>query len=125
MWTASFSAPLTIIRVAGDVNKVGVATAGTGGGMFTIRANGSWEFNPAGGFNDLAVGQTRTTSLAYTVSDDYDDTGSATLTVTVTGVNDALTAVADVGTTDDNTVRTVTDGDVGSVGGRFTVSNKR
>ena len=107
---------LTIIRVAGAGNKVGVATAGTGGGNFIIRANGSWEFDPGTAFNDLAVGATRTSSVTYTASDDYDGTGSATVTVTVSGVNDALTAVADVGATDDNTVLTVNDGDTGSTG---------
>ena len=108
--------PLTIIRVAGAGNKVGVATAGSGGGNFIIRANGSWSFDPGTAFNDLAVGATRTSSVTYTASDDYDGTGSATVTVTVSGVNDALTAVADVGATDDNTVLTVNDGDTGSIG---------
>ena len=106
--------PLTIIRVAGAGNKVGVATAGSGGGSFIIRANGSWSFDPGTAFNDLAVGATRTSSVTYTASDDYDGTGSATVTVTVSGVNDALTAVADVGATDDNTVLTVADGATGT-----------
>ena len=108
--------PLTIIRVAGAGNKVGVATAGSGGGNFIIRANGSWSFDPGTAFNDLAVGATRTSSVTYTASDDYDGTGSATVTVTVSGVNDALTATDDTGATDDNTVLTVNDGDTGSTG---------
>ena len=47
----------------------GVRTSGSDGGSFTIRANGSWEFNPGTDFDDLKAGVTRTTSVEYTASD--------------------------------------------------------
>ena len=81
--------------------NVGKATEGSHGGQFTINADGSWRFNPGGGFDDLAASATRTTSVTYTVFDGHGGTATATLTVTVTGVNDAPTAGNDLATTDD------------------------
>ena len=52
---------LTITEVGGDTSSVGKATDGSDGGSFTIRANGSWEFNPGTDFDDLKAGVTKTT----------------------------------------------------------------
>ncbi len=104
---------LTITEVDGDTSSVGKATSGSDGGSFTIRANGSWEFNPGTDFDDLKAGVTRTTSVEYTASDGS-LTDTATLTVTVTGANDGLTANDDAGTTTENTDLTVADGDTGT-----------
>ena len=60
-------------------------------------------------FDDLAAGVTRTTSVVYTASDGT-LTDTATLTVTVTGTNDGLTANDDAGTTTENKMLTVADG---------------
>ena len=93
--------PLTVTMVKGyteaaDENgehtteqdvAAGVETYGSHGGVFTIEANGAWEFDPNSDFDDLSVGATRTTSVTVTTSDGT-DTGTATLTVTVTGAND-------------------------------------
>ncbi len=46
------------------------------------------------GFNDLAAGETRTTSVTYTATDSQGRHVSSTLTVTVTGTNDAPTSTA-------------------------------
>ena len=89
--------------------SVGKATAGSGGGSFTIRADGSWDFDPGTAFNDLAAGVTRTTSVVYTASDGS-LTDTATLTVTVTGTNDGLTANDDAGTTTENKMLPTTGG---------------
>ncbi len=108
---------LTITEVGGKSANVGKATAGSGGGSFTIRADGSWDFNPGTAFDDLAAGVTKTTSVVYTASDRNDGTGltdTATLTVTVTGTNDAPVAVADVGATDQDTKLTVADDATGT-----------
>ena len=114
----------TIAAVGPDAKNqqaanVGAATAGTdengnAGGSFTIRADGSWEFDPGADFDDLATGATRTTSVQYTVADGNGGTDTATLTVTVTGANDGLTANNDRGTTTENTPRIVADGDTGT-----------
>ena len=110
---------LTITEVDGDTSSVGKATDGSDGGKFTLRANGSWEFNPGTDFDDLKAGVTKTTSVEYTASDGS-LTDTATLTVTVTGANDGLTANDDAGTTTENTDLTVADGTTGTTSGTTT-----
>ena len=112
---------LTITEVDGDTSSVGKATSGSDGGSFTIRANGSWEFNPGTDFDDLKAGVTKTTSVEYTASDGS-LTDTATLTVTVTGTNDGLTANDDAGTTTENTDLTVADGATGTTSGTTTIN---
>ena len=73
----------------------GTAIDAVDGGIFTINADGSYTFNPNGDFNDLAVDEDRETSVTYTVSDGQGGSDTATLTVTVTGENDAPVAVDD------------------------------
>ncbi|MEJ6010518.1 Ig-like domain-containing protein [Novosphingobium aquae] len=65
----------------------------------TIATDGSYSFNPAdAAYQSLAVGETKAVVANYTVSDGKGGTATSTLTVTVTGVNDAPVAKADVGT---------------------------
>ena len=107
-------ATLTITNFAGAaLVNAGATTAGTGGGSFTIRADGSWEFDPGTSFDDLATGKTRTTSVAYTVAGDG-ATDRGTLTVTVTGVNDAPTAKDDTGAAGNRVRQLIADGDTGT-----------
>ena len=92
---------------------MGQAVAGTNAGLFTIRADGSYSFDPNGAFNDLAVGASRDTSVTYQISDGQGSTSTATLTVTVTGTNDAPTVVqpvADQSARDGDGVRLATAG---------------
>src|SRR5690606_33236109 len=79
---------LTVLRVNGIATDVGGAVAGSNGGTFTLRADGSYTFNPGNDFQSLGVDQSATTSISYTVSDGEGSTSTATLTVTVTGTND-------------------------------------
>ena len=61
----------------------------------TLAANGGYTFNAAdAAYQSLAVGQTRAVVANYTVSDGKSPPVSQTLTVTVTGVNDAPTVAA-------------------------------
>ena len=98
---------LSITEVDGDPANLGRATEGTDGGQFTINDDGSWSFDPDNSFNNLTVGLTKDTSVDYTVSDANGRTGTATLTVTVSGVNTAPVAVDDSGRTPQNEVLTV------------------
>ncbi|MBM0171436.1 cadherin-like domain-containing protein, partial [Altererythrobacter sp. C41] len=62
----------------------------------TLNSDGSYSFDPSdAAYQDLAVGETRDVVASYTVSDGNGGTASSTLTITVTGANDAPTAVAD------------------------------
>ncbi|EJN03643.1 Ig-like domain-containing protein [Phyllobacterium sp. YR531] len=78
--------PLTVTLVNGA--QPGTSVTGSNGGSFIINANGSYSFNPSNSFDDLKPGETRSTSVTYTVSDGNGGTDTATLTVVVTGAND-------------------------------------
>lgn len=68
--------------VNGSADNVGVATAGSTGGLFTISSSGDWVFDPGESFLSLEEGQTETTTITYTVTDGH-STASATLSVLV------------------------------------------
>ncbi|OLO06315.1 hypothetical protein BTW08_18145, partial [Salinicola sp. MH3R3-1] len=93
---------LSVSAANGVTDSVGQAITGTNGGTFTLNADGSYSFNPGTAFDRLAAGQTDTTKVSYTVSDGQGGTVTSTLTVTVTGTNDAPVAVADTGSTGEN-----------------------
>ena len=65
---------------------------------FSMSSDGSWSLdatNPA--YQSLAQGSSGTYEIDYTVSDGQGGTDTATLTITVTGVNDNPVAVDDSG----------------------------
>ncbi|MGE0385607.1 MAG: Ig-like domain-containing protein, partial [Gammaproteobacteria bacterium] len=95
---------------AGDVLRVSaVDTTGTTGVVTLANAgaaNATVKYSPAGNFEALAAGENATDTFQYTVSDGNGGTSSATVTVTITGANDApvLTPAAPTaGSTDENT----------------------
>ncbi|MGS5088228.1 Ig-like domain-containing protein [Hydrogenophaga sp. A37] len=71
------------------------STAGSNGGQFSRDDGGSVSFNPDGDFDDLAVGESRTTGFSYVVYDDQGGSGTATVILTVNGLNDNPTGVND------------------------------
>jgi VCBS repeat-containing protein len=72
-----------------------VDTTGTRGAV-TITGGGSGvSFDPSGKFDELQVGQTANDSFAYTIGDGHEHTSTATVAVTVTGVDDPPKAVND------------------------------
>ncbi|MFK7769637.1 MAG: VCBS domain-containing protein, partial [Mariniblastus sp.] len=83
------SDPLTVSNVNGLTANVGTATAGSNGGLFTINANGSYSFDPNGEFDYLPAGQTATTTITYQIGDGTGLTDEATVTVIVSGLDDA------------------------------------
>ncbi|KDD06047.1 Ig-like domain-containing protein, partial [Bordetella bronchiseptica] len=87
---------LHVSAVNGQPGNVGAAIAGDNGGTFTLNADGTYTFNPGPDFQNLAKDATAETSITYTVSDGEGGTSSATLTVTVTGTNDAPTLTPNV-----------------------------
>ncbi|MGX1739932.1 Ig-like domain-containing protein, partial [Bosea sp. NPDC055353] len=96
------NATLTVTQFS--VNGI-TATAGQTGtipdvGQITVNANGSYTFVPAPDYNGLVP------VITYTVSDGT-LTDTATLTITVTPVNDPPVAVNDTGTTPEDTTLTV------------------
>ncbi len=69
-----------------------------------INADGTFTFDPAdGAFADLAAGETRVVTGEFTVTDESGESDTGTITVTVTGVNDApILTVQEVVEIDEN-----------------------
>ena len=84
---------IMVNEVDGIQSFVGTEIAGSNGGLFTINNDGSYSFDPNGEFDSLAVGQTATTSVSYTITDSEGGTDTATLTLTIFGQNDDPTQV--------------------------------
>ena len=96
--------PVTIAVLANDVDPDGdplVITAATAAnGVVTINADGTLTYTPAANFNG-------SDTISYTISDGSDGTSTATVAVTITPVNDAPVARADVAATDEDTPVTI------------------
>ncbi|WP_386679118.1 ExeM/NucH family extracellular endonuclease [Loktanella sp. R86503] len=60
-------------------------------GTATLQPDGTISYDAAGAFDHLAEGEVATTTLRYTVTDGRGSVDTATVTITVTGVNDAPT----------------------------------
>jgi hypothetical protein len=80
--------PLTVSQVNGAPGNVGLATATTAGGSVTMSSDGSFSYTPPAAF-------TGSDSFTYVANDGTVDSNTATVTINVTPVNDAPTAVAD------------------------------
>lgn len=63
--------------------------AGTAGGEFDIRADGSFDYDPSGAFEDLAADAERVDTFAVTVQDPSGLSATVTIRVRVVGDNDA------------------------------------
>ena len=79
----------TVTAVQGVTANVGTATTLASGAVVTLNTDGSYEFVPG---ETLGVGETANEVINYTITDDQGATSTSTLTITVTGVNDAPTA---------------------------------
>ena len=94
---------VTAIRTGSDegngtAGSVGSALTGTYGDL-TIAANGSYTYVANNNTTDaLDAGDIVTDTFNYTVSDGQGETDIATITITITGINDAPTAVDDTDT---------------------------
>ncbi|KRA39091.1 hypothetical protein ASD81_11110 [Nocardioides sp. Root614] len=86
--------PTVVPVLVGDTDADGdtlvVSATDTTGTTGVVTNNGTdVSYNPNGAFEFLGAGQTATDSFTYTVSDGNGGTDDATVTITVTGVNDA------------------------------------
>ncbi len=89
--TAPDNDPLIVSEASQDgaVITIGSAFTVAGGGTLTLNEDGSYTFDPGTAYNNLAVGAEEVEAITYTISDAQGGTSSATLTITVTGVNDS------------------------------------
>ncbi|HEY0412652.1 MAG TPA: Ig-like domain-containing protein, partial [Allosphingosinicella sp.] len=81
---ADDGAVLSLVPVSGPAGKGSASTSGN-----------NVVFDPGTDFDHLAAGVTENVVLTYTMQDEHGATSSSTVTVTVTGTNDAPVAVAD------------------------------
>jgi VCBS repeat-containing protein len=72
----------------GAVLAIVAASVPAGQGSVAI-VDGKLVFDPGADFDYLAVGESASVSIAYTISDEHGATSSATVSLTVTGANDA------------------------------------
>ncbi len=85
-------------------------------GAVSLNADGSYSFTPGSDFDDLAVGESRTVSFSFTADDGNGSTDQGTVTIEVTGTNDAPTAI-------DLSASTVDENDAGAVIGTLTTTD--
>ena len=102
-----------------------MSVPGDNGGIIQINNGGNVYFDPNGEFDDLAVGETASTSVTYTLVDPDGEQTTATVTFVVTGVNDDPVANDDTATTPYGEMVTVDvlDNDTDIDGDTLTVTN--
>ena len=94
---------------SGTTHSNGTSITGTYGTL-VVGANGSYTYvADQSAADDLDAGDTATDSFTYTISDGT-DTDTATLIITVTGVNDAPVAVNDTDSVNEDATVTQTSG---------------
>ncbi|MDA1016544.1 MAG: VCBS domain-containing protein, partial [Planctomycetota bacterium] len=72
-----------------------VATSSPSTGVLTDTGNGTFTFDPNGDFESLPAGQSTTVSFDYQIEDSFGETDSATVTITINGVNDVASISGD------------------------------
>ncbi|HEX8624878.1 MAG TPA: Ig-like domain-containing protein [Allosphingosinicella sp.] len=85
----------------GAVLAVSAASSPAGQGSASA-SGGQVEFDPGTDFDDLELGVTEEVIVSYTVEDEHGASASSTVTITVTGANDAPVANPDTKTTSEN-----------------------
>jgi VCBS repeat-containing protein len=94
--------------IHGDVlNMAGVSQAVSGAAVSLLNGNVQYDIGKL--YQSLAQGQTATDTFSYTVSDLAGATSTATVSMTITGVNDAAVAV-------DDTANVLEDGTIAATG---------
>ncbi|MFP4533341.1 MAG: Ig-like domain-containing protein [Desulfobacterales bacterium] len=84
---------LTIVDVNGDEALVGSHFTLTTGGILKVNGDGMFDFDPDGQYEDLAVGETRSDTFTYRITDELSDPNNqgfdtATVEILVEGRND-------------------------------------
>ncbi|MCB1492945.1 MAG: hypothetical protein KDJ77_14310, partial [Rhodobiaceae bacterium] len=89
--TDADSDPLTVTLVNGSAGNVGNQITLASGALLLVNATGGFTYDPNGQFEGLSTGQSDTDSFTYTIDDGSGGTDTATVQITVDGVNDLPT----------------------------------
>lgn len=81
--------PITVSAVNGNAAAVGTTIGLASGAMLTVNADGTFTYDPSGAFADLTLGESEPDSFTYRISDGTFTSETATVSVTVSGVNTA------------------------------------
>lgn len=101
--------PLEVVDVNGSImagNSVTLNLAS--GAILKVDRDGDYLYDDNNAFGALAAGQTSIDTVTYTIQDTAGYSDSATLSITVTGINDAPVAGDDAGSTDEDVAATFT-----------------
>ena len=91
--------PLMVVEVNADPANIGSPIRLPSGALLTLNDDGTFVYNPNGAFDSLDEGdEAAIDTFSYTVSDDFGGFDTATVTITIDGVNDAPVAQDDPGT---------------------------
>jgi VCBS repeat-containing protein len=112
-------------NVGDTLTVIAVNTSGSVGAVSAWDADGSFTYDPNGQFEYLQAGDSATDNFIYAVSDSDDGTDTATVTITINGVNDSPVAVNDSAITDEDTpvIIDVLDNDLDVDGDTLTVDS--
>jgi len=80
---------LSVTAVNGVAASVGTEITLPSGAKLTLNADGTYTYDPNGAFESLAQGTFGSDSFTYTVRDSKGALATATVTITITGQNDA------------------------------------
>ncbi|MEW6359822.1 MAG: Ig-like domain-containing protein [Planctomycetota bacterium] len=91
-----------------SLNVTGYDALSAQGATVFVNADGSFSYDPTGAsaLQSLAAGESVVDTFSYTVSDDFGGSDTATVSITITGVNDAPTANGDSGSTNEDSAFT-------------------
>ncbi|MEZ5594499.1 MAG: cadherin-like domain-containing protein [Gammaproteobacteria bacterium] len=103
------SDPLSISQVNGSAFTSGVAFALPSGALLSMNSNGSFDYDPNGAFEALALGQQDQDSFDYTLADGQGGTDTATVTITINGVDDPPVAADDTASVTEDDLATTID----------------
>jgi VCBS repeat-containing protein len=79
--------PFTVYRVNGSTGNVGSQITLPSGALLTVLSTGEFIYDPNGAFWDLQDGAPDSDSFTYTAYDGMDESNTATVSITITGVD--------------------------------------
>ncbi|MGC4026056.1 MAG: Ig-like domain-containing protein [Mesorhizobium sp.] len=82
--------PLAVTLVNGAALSSGSTITLPSGALLVVNSDGTFSYDPNNVFDSLPEGQTATDSFTYTVRDPSGASSTATVTITITGLDDAL-----------------------------------